>query len=348
MKLEDINAQLLRAIGVGVALLEPKTLTIRYRNEAFGDWFDDAKPGAPIAAAIPDLDVEAISEALSAEGRYAVEVSFRRKRRMLIIALTFTRADNELVVLECQNITRIRELESMIESYSAMVERNTRDIQREKERVEKLLLNIMPRNVYEEYKTFGVVTPQTYDPVAVLSLDFVDFGAMADAIGPSVVVSEINDIYAAFDRIGEQFGCERIKTVGDSYIAICGLPEPADNPAEAVANSAVRFVRYLARRNDTHPHAWRCRIGIAKGAVIGSVVGIQKYVYDVFGPAVNLAQGFRAHAGPMEIICAQSIERDVADGFGVAAIGERAIEDFGPMQLLRLEANVREAVAPDP
>ena len=133
------------------------------------------RPASRFDAVLADLDRAQISAALAADGRYVAEGSFRRKRRMLVVALTFTSTDAGVVLLECQNITRMRELETMIESYSSMVERNTREIQREKERVEKLLLNIMPRAVYEEYKTFGTVTPQRYEPVSVLTLDFVDF-----------------------------------------------------------------------------------------------------------------------------------------------------------------------------
>ncbi len=217
-----------------------------------------------------------------------------------------------------------------------MVERNTREIEREKERVEKLLLNIMPRNVYEEYKTFGVVTPQKYDPVSVLSVDFADFDEMADRVGPSVMVSEMNDIYASFDRIGEQFGCERIKTVGDAYVAISGLPEPLDNHAAAAVNSARRFVRYLARRNETHDHIWKCRIGIASGSVIGSVVGIQKYVYDVFGPAVNLAQKLREHAAPMEIISAAVSASDLDPDCILTPSGTADLGSYGDVDIAKV------------
>lgn len=335
MNIEAINERLLRAIGAGVAILTPETFAIRFQNQAFGEWFDVAGPGIAIETVFPDLDLAALNAALESEDRYSVELSFRRRRRTVFVALAFTRAGSDVIVLECQNITRIRELETMIESYSAMVERNTREIQREKERVEKLLLNIMPRNVYEEYKTFGVVTPQRYDPVTVLTLDFVDFDGITDKVGPSVVVSEVNDIYVAFDRIGEQFGCERIKTVGDAYVCVCGLPEPVEDHAANIANAALRFVRFLTRRNKSHTHAWQCRIGIASGAVVGSVVGIQKYVYDVFGPAVNLSQRLKDQAEPMQIIAAEDIQGD----FAIEQLGSRQVHGFGDMDLRAIAAD---------
>ena len=335
MNLEAINERLLRAIGSGVAILSPaNNYEVQFLNQAFREWFENAEEGVKLSELFPELDFAAVDAALAAKERYAVEASFRKRRRTLVTALTFTPAGQDVVVLECQNITRIRELETMIESYSSMVERNTRDIQQEKERVEKLLLNIMPRNVYEEYKTFGVVQPKRYEPVAVLALDFVDFDKVAEDVGASVMVSEMNDIYVAFDRIGEQFRAERIKTVGDAYVCICGLPEPIDDHMEAMANAAVRFVRYLERRNASHPHQWRCRIGIADGPVIGSVVGVQKYVYDVFGEAVNRAHRLKDHAGPMQIVTDHALTGD----FKIDALGLRDVHGFGELELRTVSA----------
>jgi adenylate cyclase len=227
-------------------------------------------------------------------------------------------------------------LESMIDSYSMMVERNTREIKREKEQVEKLLLNIMPRSVYEEYKSFGVVTPQLYDPVSVLTLNFAGFTKMVASTDPSVTVSELNDIYSAFDRIGEQFGCERIKTTGDAYIAVAGLPDPTPEHAKAVADAAIRFVRYLERRNASHPNQWRCRIGLASGAVVGSVVGIQKYVYDIFGPAVNLATRLQDFSEPMQITVENAIALKLRDQFDIDDLGQRDIRGFERQAVWRL------------
>ncbi|MEM7668102.1 MAG: adenylate/guanylate cyclase domain-containing protein [Pseudomonadota bacterium] len=337
MNIEAINEQLLRAIGAGVALLDPGSLSISFRNAAFGEWFEAAEIGAPITDVLPDLDIAEVRASLATTGRYASEITFRRRRRTLVIALTITQADPQVVVLECQNTTRIRELESMIESYSSMVERNTRDLEREKERVEKLLLSIMPRTVYEEYKTFGVVTPQSYDPVSVLTLDFVDFDEMAETLSPAVMVSDMNDIFAAFDRIGEQFGCERIKTVGDSYVSVCGMPEPIEDHAVSIVNAALRFLRYLERRNESHPQQWHCRIGIASGSVIGSVVGVQKYVYDIFGPAVNLSGRLRDRSEPMTIVCDQSLKAELQVQFQLSDLGEQDVRGFGLVGLCRVE-----------
>lgn len=308
MSIEAINEQLLRAIGVGVALFDLDTLTFRFHNDTFAEWFGEPEAGQHVADIFGSLELDPLQHALASEGRYNTETTFRLRRRPMTVALAFHRAlDNEhqIAVLVCQNITRIRELEAMIDSYSMMVERNTREIKREKEQVERLLLNIMPRSVYEEYKTFGIVTPRLYEPVSVLYLDFTGFADLVAKLDPGVIVSELNDIYTAFDRIGEQFGCDRIKTVGDAYVTVSGLADGEEDHSTSVANAAVRFIRYLEQRNDSHPIKWHCRIGTATGSVIGSVVGVQKYIYDVFGPAVWRAGRLRLQAEPMTI-CADS------------------------------------------
>lgn len=340
MSIEAINEQLLRAIGVGVALLDMEDLTFRFHNDTFAEWFGEPEPGARLTDLFAALDGDALRAELADGGRFATETTFKVRRRTMTVALDFNRAldgGERIAVLVCQNITRIKELESMIDSYSMMVERNTREIKREKEQVEKLLLNMMPRSVYEEYKTFGVVTPRLYEPVSVLTLDFCRFGELVATLDPGVIVSELNDIYSAFDRIGEQFGCERIKTIGDVYITVSGMPDPAPDHATSVVNAAVRFMRYLKQRNDSHPVQWECRIGLSTGAVIGSVVGVQKYIYDVFGPAVTRALRIRACSEPMTASCDGAVADLVDSSFAMVPNG--TLEVGGDTQdVFRIEA----------
>jgi len=167
-------------------------------------------------------------------------------------------------------------------------------------------------------------------------LDFVGFTDMVASTDPSVTVTELNDIYSAFDRIGEQFGCERIKTMGDAYITVAGLPDPAPDHAKSVANAAIRFIRYLERRNKSHLHKWQCRIGLSTGAVVGCVVGIQKYVYDIFGPAVNLATRLQEFSQPMQISVQDSLGQTLRDQFDMESLGTKAIRGFSDQEIWRL------------
>lgn len=340
--LTTINEHLLKSIGVGIAILRYSDLTIYFHNAAIAEWFGDPATSPSVVESIEALKASA-REALETTGRFDGEVQIKPKRRTLIITVSLTLAEIEgerMIVAECQNVTRMRELEQMIESYSNMVERNTRALEREKERVERLLLNLMPRTVYEEYKTFGVVTPQLYRNVSVLMLDFVGFTTFAEENDPTVTLGELNDVFTAFDRISEQFGVERIKTIGDAYLAVSGMPEPAPDHAVAVANCAVRFLRYLERRNQSHQYKWQARIGLGSGAAVGSVVGVQKYVYDVFGPSVNMAARLQVFAHPMKIVAPTTMKFDLIDSFQVNDIGSYAIKGLGDVELMNVESNL--------
>jgi class 3 adenylate cyclase len=172
-------------------------------------------------------------------------------------------------------------------------------------------------------------------------LDFVGFTEMAVSRDPSALIAELNDIFSSFDRIAELFGCERIKTIGDGYVAVSGLPEANPDHATNIAKVALRMRRYLKKRNASHPNQWRCRIGLATGPLIGSLVGIQKYVYDVFGPAVNLAARLEALSEPMQITVSAETADRIRDDFVVAERGTFDIKGFGTQPVYALEDEAR-------
>jgi class 3 adenylate cyclase len=285
--------------------------TLEFCNEMFNGWFENASQSARLEEVFPELELKALTEQLDNQGSYNHEVQFRRKRRTLVISLNFRLTEigtQSVLVLECNNISRIRELESMIESYSRMVERNAREIQREKEQVEKLLLNLMPRSAYEELRDFGTVAPQRYESVALLELRFINFEEKVEQLAPADLISELNEIHSACDCIAEQLGCERIRTTGDSYRCVLGMDSGSDDKLLTIARTATRFQRYLRRRNAQSSSSWLCKIGIGEGACVGSVVGSQKYVYDMFGDAVKRTESALTSAGEMQIVAAVSAE----------------------------------------
>jgi len=336
MQLQDISARLFQSISVGICLIEADTGVIISQNETFGTWFATAVVGQVWGVDLP-FDFSDLPS------KQPIEVRTKIKRRTLIIELAAHEAEHNgtrLIVVEGQNISRLRETEAMIDSYSDMVDRRTRELEREKTQVEKLLLNVMPRSVYEEYVTFGSVAPQLFEPVTVLMLDFVGFTKMAAAADPNVTVSELNEIFTAFDRISELHGCERIKTIGDCYMAVTGLPHPASDHAVSAARAAVKMMRYLERRNQTHVHKWRARIGIATGSVVGSVVGVQKYVYDVFGPAVNMASRLQAESEPMEITVCETMRESLLDEFAISPKRTVPLRGFGDTDIARLSEHL--------
>ena len=349
MNLEHFNKVLLQSVGVGLAILDPESFEIKFGNRRFAEWFPGtANANTSFKEILPALDYARLQERIAADRPFTAEAEIKVRRRAISLGLQITRHNYDgmpVLIAECQNISKIKELEYMIESYSKMVEKQNRTLQREKERVEKLLLNIMPKTVYEELKTFGVTTPQKYPSASVLMLDFVGFTDMAISQDPSGIIAELNDIFTAFDRIAEQFGCDRIKTIGDAYMAV-SIPEPTPEHAHNVAKVALLFIRYLERRNATHSQHWRCRIGINAGTVIGSIVGVQKYVYDIFGPGVNLAARMESYSEPMEITLCEEMYDLIKRDFRFTDRGEVEIKGFGRKRLYRLDGTQAPLSAP--
>lgn len=340
MSLDQINAKLLQSIHVGLAIVRADDLSPVFSNENYRLWLQTT-PGTPFGLLGGEIDlVKTVGELQPGDSRdIDLHIKVKRRELMLKLHLSGFLSDKQChVLVEVHNATRVRELEAMIQSYSRMVERNERELRREKERAEKLLLNIMPKSVLKELKEFGVASPQRYSEASVLMLDFVSFTEMSIAADPAAIVSELNDIFTNFDRIAEQFGCERIKTIGDAYMAVSGMPEPEPDHACNIARTALLFLRYLKQRNKAHDTQWLARVGIAAGPVIGSIVGVHKYVYDIFGPAVNLAARMEQHCQPMEIILCDPLYSLIHNDFGMTARGTTEIKGFGPCQLYVLDA----------
>jgi adenylate cyclase len=331
----------LQSLSSGVALVDPDDGEIRFGNATFFRWFPPTgdEPDR-LATRFPELDPDRTRARLG-EGRpVSVEAEVKDGARAVSLRIelrALEAMDPPLILVEAQDISKQKEAEYMLDSYSQMAERSTRDLQREKDRVEKLLLNIMPRSVFDEMTQFGTVTPQRFDDATILMLDFVQFTSMAISRDPGALVAELNDVFTAFDRIVELFGGERLKTIGDAYLAVAGLPDPSPDHAHNLARVALRIRRYLERRNASHPEQWLCRIGLNTGPVIGSIVGVQKYVYDIFGPGVNLAARLESLADPMQIVVADATYQLIANDFVFTDLGDVEVKGFGAQRLFSLD-----------
>ncbi len=338
----------LQTLHSGVAIANSDDWSILFENAKFFEWFSPAgEADDSLKERLKGLEVERARGRLERGRPYSYETEVRAGARTVSLAIELrqeTLDEQTFLLVECRNISKQKEAEYMLDSYSRMAEKNARELQREKERVEKLLLNIMPRSVYEEMKDLGTATPQRFDAASVLMLDFVDFTNMAISRDPSALIAELNDIFSSFDRIVDLFECERIKTIGDAYLAVSGMPETNVDHAANVAKVALRMRRYLTRRNASHSTQWKCRIGIATGPVIGSLVGVQKYVYDIFGPAPNLAARLEAHSEPMKITLAEGTNGLIRDHFVISDLGEAEIKGFGTQTLYSLDGQLASRV----
>lgn len=333
--------QLFHTLGLAVAVVELERWEVVFENANFFKWFP---PGSdadePLTIRLPRLKANRALERLRSGRTFSFETEAQSGGRDFPVSVELRSLPEHpmgLIVVEVRDISKQKQSEYMLESYSQMAERNARELQREKDRVERLLLNVMPKSVYEEMKDYGTVTPQLFQDASILMLDFVGSTEMAISRDAASLVTELNDIFTVFDRITDLFGCERIRTVGDAYMAVSGLPERTPEHAHNIARVALRMLRYIERRNSAHAEAWLCRIGINTGPVVGSLVGIQKYVYDIFGPGVNLAARMESLSEPMRITISENTYHLIKDDFLCTERGEFDVKGFGTNTLYFLE-----------
>ncbi len=188
----------------------------------------------------------------------------------------------------------------LAEANLKMLEQNE-IIEKERDRSEKLLLNILPMRIAKELKENGKTSPESFKNVTAFFSDIIGFTKMSSEIEPSELISELNEIFTAFDRIINKNGCERIKTIGDAYLCVSGMPVPDENHALNIAKSSIEILAYLRKRNSSSRLKWEIRIGIHSGPVVGGVVGLEKYIYDVFGDTINTASRMEAYSEAMKI-----------------------------------------------
>ena len=212
------------------------------------------------------------------------------------------------IVISIENARLYRGLEEHARLLEDRVRERTRELRlantelaEEKQKSDSLLLNILPSRVANDLKEQGRTEPESFPEVTVFLSDFVAFTRLATTLEPSVLIHELNDIFTAFDNIVEKNNCERIKTIGDAYLCVCGMPTPNPDHAPNIVRSAVEIVDYLDERNKSSEIQWKIRIGIHTGKVVGGVVGVKKYIYDVFGDTINTASRMETLSEPMRI-----------------------------------------------
>ena len=190
--------------------------------------------------------------------------------------------------------------------FAGIVFRQRNRIGKEKERSEKLLLNILPKEVAEELKNTGKASSKKYENVSILFTDFIGFTKLVASIPATTLIEELNHIFGRFDDIMDEFEIEKIETIGDAYMAACGLPEKNVNHAQRCVQAAQKMVAFLNERNLTNEIQWNMRVGIHSGPVVAGVVGKKKFAYDLFGDSVNTAARMESNGEPEKINISQS------------------------------------------
>lgn len=164
-----------------------------------------------------------------------------------------------------------------------------KQLQAEQEKSERLLLNILPKPIAEKLKQGWNTIADSFAEVTVLFADIVDFTKLSSQVSPTDLVNLLNEIFSTFDQLAEQHGLEKIKTIGDAYMVVGGLPVPTPNHAVAIAEMALDMQQAIAQFNTEREQPFSIRIGINTGPVVAGVIGTHKFTYDLWGDTVNIA-----------------------------------------------------------
>ncbi|HMA37619.1 MAG TPA: adenylate/guanylate cyclase domain-containing protein [Chloroflexia bacterium] len=218
-----------------------------------------------------------------------------RRLEGLVAATAALQAGNYSARIAVQGEDEIAQLQTDFNRMAAQLEHVMGELVAERAKSERLLLNILPSAIADRLKAEQRPIADHFADVTVLFADIVDFTHLSAELPPAALVSWLNEIFSAFDRLADQHGLEKIKTIGDAYMVVAGLPEPRADHVEAMAAMALDMQAELARHRAPNGEPMYMRIGIHNGQVVAGVIGTSKFIYDLWGDTVNTASRMESH-----------------------------------------------------
>lgn len=237
-----------------------------------------------------------------------------------------------------ENMRTVRDQDGQVLYYEGTVQDITERKQTEAEllyqrrKAELLLLNVLPQPIAERLKRGSQTIADSFSDAAILFADIVDFTGLAATLEPTQLVKLLNDVFSVFDQLVERYGLEKIKTIGDAYMAVGGVPLPHPGALAAIADLALDMQREVSQfqRQDGSPLS--LRIGINHGPVIAGVIGTRKFIYDLWGDAVNVASRMESQGEPGKIQVTETVYQQLRHAYHLVPRGEVAIKGKGKMQ----------------
>ncbi len=271
----------------------------------------------------------------------AVQLKYEQERE---IARLEQEKKDAVATAELQSARNVRNLSALgvalatlllgITGWSYFQKRkDNKRIAEEKNKSDELLLNILPQEVAEELKEKGTTSAQLHDKVSVLFTDFVNFTANTEKIGVQELIEELNECFTAFDQIMERHGLEKIKTIGDAYLAVSGLPASNPQHAQKAVLAAKDILAFIAERRLSKATALDIRIGINSGPVVAGIVGVKKFAFDIWGDAVNTAARMEQNSKPGRINISAATYELVKNEFNCEARGSIETKGKGAIEM---------------
>lgn len=208
-------------------------------------------------------------------------------------------------------------------------------IDRERNRSDHLLRNILPLETAEELKESGEVKAKKFESVSVLFTDFKEFTILSSKLSPEELVATVNFYFSMFDEIIEKYGLEKIKTIGDSYMCAGGLPFSCNNHAEKILKAAFEITEFMADTKASNPDIphFDIHLGVNTGPVVAGVVGSKKFAYDIWGDTVNVASRMETSSKPGKINISEFTYELVKESFDCTYRGEIVVKNKGSMKM---------------
>ena len=234
--------------------------------------------------------------------------------------------DRRLHRLEA-NVSRMEEFQG---SNSTILSGLLRDLEIERARSHELLLNVLPQRIIDRLNAGETRIADRHEDVTVLFSDIVGFTAISAETPPSELVEQLNALFTGFDAICDELGVEKIKTVGDAYLAVGGLSGDGRASEAAVADAALRMVALAEERAASG--GWQIRIGVHAGPIVAGVVGSSKFAYDVWGDTVNTASRLQTNGAPGRVHVSAAVAQRLADRFELERRGRMELKGKGEVE----------------
>ena len=211
------------------------------------------------------------------------------------------------------------------ENLEVLVEQRTRELVAEKQTSERLLLNVLPAPIADRLKAGESLIVDRYESVTVLFADIVGFTALSSRTSPEELVTMLNELFSTFDRLAQKHGLEKIKTIGDAYMVVAGLPMPLADHAIAMAHMALDMIAAISEYAKRTESGLTIRVGMHTGSVVAGVIGEKKFIYDLWGDTVNTASRMESAGVPGRIHVSEITYLAIRDEFD--------LEDRGPIEI---------------
>lgn len=272
-----------------------------------------------------------LSGQLQGEAKKLLEADIQRMRG-LTETDDFEQAEEASAELMSIAISR------MSDEVVALIEARTGEIKTALNRNEELLLNILPKSIADRKLADEKVIADAHDSCSILFGDIVGFTQLSKDLGAERLVEFLDEVFTKFDDFSDELGLEKIKTIGDNYMVACGVPHFDPEHPYKIAEMGQKMVRYIKEMKAVEGHVPAMRIGIHSGPLVAGVIGKRKFIYDLWGDAVNTAARMESHGIPNKIHVSADTANIIRDRFSLESRGIVDIKGKGPMETFLLSA----------